>query len=105
MSKNEKNVREISKEEMANVAGGYIVEVNPKDAENEKLGKKKYLVIDEQSDKILNSFNEIEDAIASDAVANYDRDWVLKVPKGKLHKHILKSPDDGSLVFKEWIKE
>ncbi len=102
MSKSEKNVREISKEEMANVTGGYVVKVNPKDVEEAKLGLKKYLVIDDQNGKILNSFDKYEDAVASDAVANSDEDWVLRVPQGELHNHIFKSPYDGSLIFKEW---
>lgn len=105
MSKNEKNVRKISKEDMANVTGGYVVEVNSKDPEKEKLGLKKYLVIDEQSNKIINSFDKYEDAVASDAVANWDKNWVLKVPQGELHKHIFKSPDDGSPVFLEWVND
>ena len=103
MSENEQNVREINKKEMENVTGGYVVKINPKDVEKEKLGLKEYLVIDEQSDKVINSFDKYEDAVASDAVANWDKDWVIKVPQGELHNHIFKSSDDGSLVFKEWV--
>jgi len=102
MSKSEKNVKEISKEEMANVTGGYVVEVDPNDIDKEKLGLKRYLVVNDQNGKILNSFDKCEDAFAADAVANWDKDWTLKMPQGELHKHISKSADDGSLIFKEW---
>lgn len=102
MSKNTENVREISREEMTNISGGYVVKVNPKDIEKEKLELKKYWVVDNTSGKILNSFDKYEDAVASDAVAHSNKDWVYKVPNGDLKNHIFKSLDDDSLVYKMW---
>lgn len=97
-----KTVRELSKKEAENISGGYVVKVNPKDIESEKLDLKKYLVVDNQTSKIIGSFEKYEDAVACDAVEHSNKDWVYKVPKGELKNHVFKSLDDGSIVFKQW---
>ena len=95
-------VKEMDKQSMENISGGYVVKVNQEDIEGEKLTLKKYWVVDNKSGKILNSFDRYEDAIASDAVAHANKDWVYTVPKGGIHDHVFKSLDDGSLVYKIW---
>ena len=102
MSKSEKNVREVSQEEMENISGGYVIKVSKEDLENEKLDLKKYWVVDNSTGKVLNSFDKFEDAVASDAVAHADKEWIHTVPEGSLHDHLFKSRDDDSLVYKMW---
>ena len=102
MNKTKPSVKKLGAGESSSISGGFVVKVNPKDLEKEKLDLKKYLVVDNSTGKIINSFDKYDDAVACDAVEHSNKDWIYKVTKGDLKNHIFKSLDDGSMVFKHY---
>ncbi len=105
MDKNKETIKNLNRKETEHVSGGYVVQVNPSDLEKENINLKRYLVVEDEEDsstgKVIDSFDNLESAIACDAINSSDSYYIYKVQSGELDEKVFKSLD-GNYIFKRW---